>query len=67
VFIDGVPLYGDRIFMEHFWERPELEEIRLTRGYKNPCYSGSERSCSRHRDKVAGALEAEGISLAPLT
>ena len=67
VFIDGVPLYGDRIFMEHFWNRSDLEEIKLTGVTKTLATPAANVIVNDIESRLAPALEAEGTSLAPLT
>ena len=67
VFIDGVPLYGDRIFMEHFWKRSELEEITLPDAKKTLATPAANVLVAGIETRLRAALQAEGVSLAPLT
>ena len=67
VFIDGVPLYGDRIFMEHFWNRSDLEEIDLSGPTKTLATPAANFLVNDIESRLGPALEAEGSSLAPLT
>ena len=67
VFIDGVPLYGDRIFMEGFWNRSELEEINLSGVTKTLATPAANFLVNDIESRLRPALEAEGTSLAPLT
>jgi 5-methylthioadenosine/S-adenosylhomocysteine deaminase len=67
VFIDGVPLYGDRIFMERFWKRSELEEINLPDATKTLATPAATIRVADIESRLTLALGAEGVSLAPLT
>jgi 5-methylthioadenosine/S-adenosylhomocysteine deaminase len=67
VFIDGVPLYGDRMFMEHFWKRSDLEEINLPEAPKTLATPAATVLVADIETRLRLALEAEGTSLAPLT
>jgi hypothetical protein len=67
VFIDGVPLYGDRTFMEHFWNRSDLEEIKLSGVTKTLATPEAAFLVNDIESRLGPALEAEGTSLAPLT
>jgi 5-methylthioadenosine/S-adenosylhomocysteine deaminase len=67
VFINGVPIYGDRIFMKHFWEQSELEEIELEAATKTLATPIANISVSDIENRLQLALQAEGTSLAPLT
>ena len=67
VFINGVPLYGDRIFMKHFWDQSELEEIELPEAKKVLATPAVNFLASDVANRLQLALQAEGSSLAPLT
>jgi 5-methylthioadenosine/S-adenosylhomocysteine deaminase len=67
VFINGVPLYGDRIFMKHFWDESELEEIVSPEATKTLATPAVNFLVSDVEDRLQLALQAEGSSLAPLT
>jgi hypothetical protein len=67
VFIDGVALYGDRIFMEHFWNRSDLEEINLSGVTKTLSTPAANVRVNDIGSRLGPALETEGTSLAPLT
>ena len=67
VFINGVPLYGDRIFMKHFWDESELEEIKSPEATKTLATPAVNFLVSDIENRLQLALEAEGTSLAPLT
>ncbi|HEX3164884.1 MAG TPA: amidohydrolase family protein [Chitinophagaceae bacterium] len=67
VFINGVPLYGDRIFMKHFWDESELEEIVLPEATKTLATPAANFLVSDVENRLQLALQAEGSSLAPLT
>lgn len=67
VFINGVPLYGDRTFMKHFWVENELEEIKLSGSTKTLSTPAVNLSVANIAKKLQLALQAEGTSLAPLT
>ena len=66
VLIDGVPLYGERTFMEHFWDGPALEEIPSPGGAKTLATPAAAVVVGDIADRLRLALEAEGTSLAPL-
>jgi 5-methylthioadenosine/S-adenosylhomocysteine deaminase len=66
VFIGGVPIYGDRTFMEHFWKRSDLQEINLTGTKKTLATPSANIIVSDIETRLKAALDAEGISLAPL-
>ena len=67
VFINGVPLYGDRIFMKHFWDESELEEIVSPEATKTLATPAVNFLVSDIENRLQLALQAEGISLAPLS
>ena len=67
VFINGVPLYGDRIFMKHFWDESELEEIISPEATKTLATPAVNFLVSDVENRLQLALQAEGSSLAPLT
>src|SRR5215218_9864450 len=67
VFINGVPLYGDRIFMKHFWEESELEEIKSPEATKTLATPAVNFLVSDVGKRLQLALQREGTSLAPLT
>ncbi|HET9279077.1 MAG TPA: amidohydrolase family protein [Flavitalea sp.] len=67
VFINGVPLYGDRIFMKHFWNESELEEIVSPEATKMLATPAVNFLASDVGNRLQLALQAEGSSLAPLT
>ena len=67
VFINGVPLYGDRIFMKHFWDESELEKIVSTEATKTLATPAVNFHVSDIENRLQIALQAEGTSLAPLT
>ena len=67
VFINGVPIYGDRIFMKHFWDQSELEEIELPEAIKTLATPAANILVSDIENRLRIALESEGTSLAPLT
>ena len=67
VFIEGVPLYGDRTFMEHFWKRYELEEINLSGVAKTLATPAANLSVADIANRLRLALDSVGTSLAPLT
>lgn len=66
VFINGVPIYGDRIAMEHFWERPELEVIELAGTTKTLATPAADVLVTDIETRLMLALEAEGSTLAAL-
>ena len=67
VLIDGVPLYGAREFMEMFWSRSDLEEIRFGSGPKKMLATPVAGFMSADvSSRLSPALQAEGTSLAPL-
>jgi hypothetical protein len=67
VLIDGVPLYGDRTFMKHFWDRSELEEIKLPEASKTLARPAAQIVVADIKTNLQLALNAVGSSLAPLT
>jgi 5-methylthioadenosine/S-adenosylhomocysteine deaminase len=67
VFINGVPLYGDRIFMKHFWDEPELEEIVSPEATKTLATPAANFLVSDIKNRLQLALQVEGTALAPLT
>lgn len=66
VFINGVPLYGDRKFMKHFWDNSELEEIRLPGAIKTLATPAANLVVANIESRLNLALQTEGVSLAPL-
>jgi hypothetical protein len=67
VFINGVALYGDRIFMKHFWNESELEEVVSPEATKTLATPAVNFLVSDVGTRLQLALQAEGSSLAPLT
>ncbi len=67
VFIDGVPTYGERKFMERFWKQTELEDINLTEATKTLATPAATVRVNDIENRLRPALLAEGIPLAPLT
>jgi 5-methylthioadenosine/S-adenosylhomocysteine deaminase len=67
VFINGVPIYGDRIFMKHFWEESELEKIESPETTKTLATPAVNFLVSDIENRLQIALQAEGTLLAPLT
>jgi 5-methylthioadenosine/S-adenosylhomocysteine deaminase len=67
VFINGVPIYGDRIFMKHFWEESELEKIESPEATKTLATPAVNFLVSDIENRLKLALQGEGTSLAPLT
>src|SRR5262245_10714527 len=67
VFIDGVPLYGDREMMRHFWDASNLEGLRIGPARKALATSAAGIVLGHVVNRLAPALAAEGTSLAPLT
>lgn len=67
VLIQGVPLFGERRFMEHFWSRSDLEEIAFPDGPKALASPAAGIIVSGVATRLAAALQAQGASLAPLT
>jgi hypothetical protein len=67
VFIDGVPLYGDRTLMEHFWKRSELEEIDLSGVSKTLATAAANINAASIKNRLRRSLDSVGASLAPLT
>jgi 5-methylthioadenosine/S-adenosylhomocysteine deaminase len=67
VLINGTPLYGAREFMEMFWSRDALEEIRFGFGPKKMLATPvAGFMASDISSRLSSALQAEGTSLAPL-
>jgi hypothetical protein len=66
VLIEGVPLYGDRSFMERFWARGDLEEIALPGGPKVLASGSAGFVFADVVRRLVPALAAQGTSLAPL-
>ncbi len=66
VFSDGVPLYGDRTLMAHFWARADLEKIDLPEASKTLATRAAAISVADLKMRLQLALKAEGVSLAPL-
>jgi hypothetical protein len=67
VMIQGVPLFGERKFMERFWTRSDLEEIAFPNGPKTLVSPAAGIQVSDLAARLTAALQAEGASLAPLT
>lgn len=67
VFINGVPIYGDRTFMKRFWEQSELQEIELPEATKTLATPAANISVPDLENRLQLALQGEGTSLAPLT
>jgi 5-methylthioadenosine/S-adenosylhomocysteine deaminase len=67
MFIDGVPLYGDRNLMGRLWPSDALEEIPLREGSKVLASPAAGFVFSDVVARLRLALSAEGTSLAPLT
>ena len=67
VFINGVPLYGDRILMKHFWNESQLEKIVSPEATKTIATPAVNFLVSDVTNRLQLALQAEGSSLAPLT
>ena len=67
VFINGVPLYGDKIFMKHFWDESELEKIELPEVTKTLATPAANFLVSDIENRLQLALQQQGTSLAPLT
>lgn len=66
VLIDGVPLYGERRFLERIWARTELEEIVLPGGAKVLASPAAALGVAGIAARLGTALRAQGTSLAPL-
>jgi len=67
VLINGVPLYGDRTFMEHFWKRSELEEINLSGVTKTLATPAANIDITAIENRLRRSMDSVGVSLAPLT
>ena len=67
VFINGMPIYGDRTFMKHFWDQSELQEIESPEATKTLATPAANISVSDIGNRLQLALQSEGASLAPLT
>lgn len=67
LLIEGVPLYGNREFMERFWPSPDLEEIPLPDGWKTLATPAAGVVVAQVAARLQAALTQEGTSLAPLT
>ncbi|MGH7629993.1 MAG: amidohydrolase family protein [Gemmatimonadales bacterium] len=67
VLIEGVPLYGDREFMERFWARSDLEEVSLPGGGKTLATPAAGVVVAEVAARLQAALTQEGTSLASLT
>ena len=65
VLIDGVPLYGERRFLERFWARRDLEDIALP-GATKALATAAGIAVSEIAARLQTALVSEGASLAPL-
>ena len=66
VLIEGVPLYGDRSFMQRFWARGDLEEIDLPGGPKVLASGSAGFVFDDVVRRLVPALAGQGTSLAPL-
>jgi hypothetical protein len=67
VLIEGVPLYGNREFMERFWASSDLETISLPDGRKTLATPAAGVVAAQVTARLQAALMQEGTSLAPLT
>jgi 5-methylthioadenosine/S-adenosylhomocysteine deaminase len=67
VLIEGVPLYGDRTFLQSFWAPADLEQISLPDGPKTLATPAAAIVVAGVAARLQAALQAEGTSLAPLT
>jgi hypothetical protein len=67
VLIDGVPLYGDRKLMKSFWDKSVMEEIKLIEATKVLAAPATNIVVSQIEMRLKTVLQAEGVSLAPLT
>jgi 5-methylthioadenosine/S-adenosylhomocysteine deaminase len=66
VLINGVPIYGDRKLMKSFWDKSEMEEIKLNEAAKVLAAPAANIVVSQIETRLKAALQAEGVSLAPL-
>ena len=67
VLVQGVPLYGARDFMQLFWSRDALEEIRLGPGGKKMLAAPAAGfMASDISSRLVPAMQAQGASLSPL-
>ena len=66
VFIQGIPLYGDRTLMSRFWERSDLENLDLAIGRKALASRATGISVSDLAMRLGAAMQGEGMALAPL-
>jgi 5-methylthioadenosine/S-adenosylhomocysteine deaminase len=66
LLIDGVPLYGDRTFMQNLWAPADLEQISLPDGNKTLATPAAAIVVATLAGRLQAALQAEGMSLAPL-
>jgi 5-methylthioadenosine/S-adenosylhomocysteine deaminase len=67
VLIEGVPLYGNRTFMQSFWAPADLEEISLPGTPKTLATPAAAIVVAGLAARLQAALQAEGTSLASLT
>lgn len=67
VFVDGVPLYGDRQLMKQFWNQTQLEEISLPGITKSLATPATNIVVANIEQRLKLALQGEGIALASLT
>jgi 5-methylthioadenosine/S-adenosylhomocysteine deaminase len=67
VLIDGVPLYGERRFLERIWPRADLENVALPGGTKVLASPAAALGVAGLAARLGTALRAKGTSLAPLT
>jgi adenine deaminase len=61
VFIEGVPLYGDRTFMKRFWKQSELEEIKLPEATKTLATPAANGVVADIVQRLQLALQADGL------
>jgi 5-methylthioadenosine/S-adenosylhomocysteine deaminase len=66
VMIQGVPMFGERKFMERFWNRSDLEEIAFPSGPKTLASPAAGIQVSDLAARLTASLQAEGTSLAAL-
>jgi len=67
VLVGGVPLYGDRELLGHFWDRSDLEELQIGPARKALATPAAGVVLRDMVNRLAPALAAEGTTLAPLT
>jgi hypothetical protein len=66
VFINGVPLYGDKNLMKDFWNKSDLEEVQIADVTKTLANTAANIVIANIEQRLQLALQAEGVSLAPL-